>query len=118
MYYTDLNGNSEPARKHGRIAKSEFVTTWSRDVSGDDVWEVEAGTTGYKGEDVRHGSRVYLRVQDLCGHGLHLWVGDQLGQVETDELILEFCGDAGLNAVKETLRWMISILEAQSEGVV
>ena len=96
MYYTESDGNSYPAKKRIRA-----------------IDRVEAGTNGYQGGDSGHGSRTYLRLKDLGSTDIRCNVAaDQFG-CDSIEIILG--GDAELETMKEALRWMLSVLETQSE---
>ena len=113
MYYTESDGNSYPAKKRTRKIDRSKVTTWSRDIVNCNILEVEAGTNGYHGGDSGHGSRTYLRLKNLGGTDIRCNVeADQFG-CDSIEIILG--GDAELKTMKEALRWMLTILEAQSE---
>ena len=102
MYYTESDGNSYPAKKRIRAIDRSKVTTWSREIVNCNILEVEAGTNGYQGGDSGHGSRTYLRLKDLGST-----------DIRCIEIILG--GDAELETMKEALRWMLSVLETQSE---
>ncbi len=101
MYYTESDGNSYPAKKRIRAIDRSKVTTWSREIVNCNILEVEAGTNGYQGGDSGHGSRTYLRLKDLGSTDIRC------------NVILG--GDAELETMKEALRWMLSVLETQSE---
>ena len=114
MYYTEANGNSYPATKRIRAIDRSKVTTWSREIINCNILEVEAGTNGYQGGDSGHGSRTYLRIKDLASTDIRCRVKeDKYGGTEAIEIILG--GDAELETMKEALRWMLSVLETQSE---
>ena len=94
-------------------ARGSKVTTWSREIVNCNILEVEAGTNGYQGGDSGHGSRTYLRLKDLGSTDIRCNVeADQFG-CDSIEIILG--GDAELETMKEALRWMLSVLETQSE---
>lgn len=113
MYYTESDGNSYPAKKRIRAIDRSKVTTWSREIVNCNILEVEAGTNGYQGGDSGHGSRTYLRLKDLGSTDIRCNVeADQFG-CDSVEIILG--GDAELETMKEALRWMLSVLETQSE---
>ncbi len=113
MYYTESDGNSYPATKRIRTIDSSRVTTWSREITNCNILEAEAGTNGYQGGDTGHGSRTYLRIRDLASTDIRCNVeGDKYG-CKSIEIILG--GDAELETMKEALRWMLSVLETQSE---
>ena len=117
MYYNGMDGEPQVAEKNVRVVDGQLVTTWKREVCSCNVLEVEAGTNGYQGGDGGHGCRVYLRVKDLAGTGFCNEVDGKYLDDRQDEYVLALCGDTELSTIKEALRWMISVLEAQSEGV-
>ena len=41
------------------------LTTFTREVTGANMLEVEAGTNGFKGGNAEHGSRTYFRITDI-----------------------------------------------------
>ena len=106
MYYTESDGNSYPAKKRIRTIDRSKVTTWSREIVNCNILEVEAGTNGFQGGDSGHGSRTYLRLKDLGSTDIRCNVeADQFG---CDSIEM-------LETIKEALRWMLSVLETQSE---
>ena len=109
MYYTDLDGHSYPAQKHIRQLKGEEVVTWSRSIVSANILEAEAGTNGYHGGDSGHGARTYLRLADLGSSAM--WCRAQ----DYDGVEILLGGDTELATVIEALKWMVSVLEAQSE---
>jgi len=118
MYYSDLNNEACAAVKDRREVYGEVVTTWTREVSSCNCLKVEAGTNGAKGGDWGHGSRVYLRLEDLAGTGWLVKVdGKEIRGLDGDGMEIELVlgGDSELDTIKDALRWMISVLEAQSE---
>ena len=89
------------------------LRTFTREITDANILEVEAGTNGYQGGDSGHGSRTYLRLKDLGSTDIRCNVeADQFG-CDSIEIILG--GDAELETMKEALRWMLSVLETQSE---
>ena len=75
--------------------------------------EVEAGTNGYQGGDTGHGSRTYLLLKDLGGTDMECHVEEDKYGSTSVEIVLG--GDTELETMKEALRWMLTVLEAQSE---
>ena len=114
MYYTDMDGHSYPATQHVRELDGHKVITWSRDVTNANILEVEVGTNGYQGGDSGHGCRTYLRFEDEGGTVMQCrTLKDQFGYDSGFELILG--GDCELETTIEALKWMVSVLETQSE---
>lgn len=114
MYYTEMDGHSYPAIQHIHQLDGSKVVTWSRSITSANLLEVEAGTNGYQGGDAGHGCRTYLRFQDEGGTDMKCrTLTDRYGNDEGFELILG--GDCELQTTIEALKWMISVLETQSE---
>jgi hypothetical protein len=70
--------------------------------------EYEAGTTGEKGGDWGHGSRVYLRLENAVSVGWEI-------KATEDKLEIILGGDAEICAVKCALRFMLDVLERQTQ---
>ena len=115
MFYTGLDGKPYPAVRRTREVNGKTVTTWERDVVSCNILEVEAGTNGYQGGDTGHGSRTYLRIKDQGGTDMHCNVTRSPFDSSAYEIEITLGGDTELETMKEALRWMLSILEAQSE---
>ncbi len=114
MYYTDCD-TSCAAVKRTRFVDGRAVTTWSREISGCCCLEAEAGTNGYQGGDWGHGSRVFLRLADLGGTVFCNGYDNKELDDCPEEIVIALGGDCELGAIKEALRWWLSILEAQTE---
>lgn len=114
MYYEDC-GETCTAVKRVRRVDCQEVTTWSREISSCCCLEAEAGTNGYKGGDWGHGSRVFLRLADLGGTAFCTGYDGKELDDRVDEIVIALGGDCELSAIKEALRWWLSILEAQTE---
>lgn len=56
-------------------------------------------TNGYKGGDTGHGSRTYLKLEDICGTDITAVVNDG-----TIEIVLG--GDSEIVTIAEALKWM------------
>ena len=94
----------------------EMVETFHREViDGNTNLEVEAGTNGYHGGDTGHGSRTYLRIKDQGCTDIHCTVKRNSYDDRANEIEISLGGDTELETMKEALRWMLSILEAQSD---
>ena len=103
----------EVREKRRKLLDGTEITTYTRDVVSANILTVEAGTTGYMGGDSGHGSRTYLRVKDLASTDIRCNVEKDKFGCKSIEIILG--GDAELETMKEALRWMLSVLETQSE---
>ena len=115
MFYTGLDGKPYPAQRHTHEVDGKLITTWERDVVSCNILEVEAGTNGYQGGDSGHGSRTYLRIKDQGCTDIRCSVKQNPYDGRMDELEITLGGDTELETMKEALRWMLSILEAQAE---
>lgn len=91
------------------------ITTYTREVYNANILEVEAGTTGYRGGNSRHGGRTYFRIEDegctdisvLPMHGRYGTAGF--------EVILG--GDTELETVIRALKFITKVLEDESKEV-
>lgn len=115
MFYTGLDGKPYPAVRHTREVDGKSITTWERDVVSCNILEVEAGTNGYQGGDTGHGCRAYLRIKDQGCTDMRCTVKRNSYDDRANEIEITLGGDTELETMKEALRWMLSILEAQSE---
>ena len=98
-----------------RLKDGTEITTYSRDVVSCNILEVEAGTTGYMGGDTGHGGRTYFSIKDAACTDMDVRVlRDRFGNSEGFEVMLG--GDCELSTIKDALRWILSILEVQSES--
>ena len=114
MYYKDC-GETRAAVKRVRRVDGKDVTTWSRDITDCCCIQAEAGTNGYQGGDWGHGSRVFLRLEDLAGTCFCNGYDDVELNDRVGEIVIALGGDSELGTIKEVLRWWLSILEAQTE---
>ncbi len=114
--YTESAADSRTAQKRLVHIGDRDVVTWHREIESFNTLEVEAGTNGYHGGDTGHGSRTYLRLTDLDCTDMECRVTkDQYDHLSVE---LTFGGDSELSTVKEALRWMLTVLEMQSEKEV
>jgi hypothetical protein len=86
------------------------VLTEASECHGCCTLEYEAGTTGAKGGDWGHGSRVYLRLENAASVG---W------QIKTtkDKVEIILGGDEEINAIQNALRFMLRTLEEQTKNI-
>lgn len=108
MYYKDSLGDTCEAKRRIRIVNGKPVTTWTSDIVSANMLEVEAGTNGYCGGDTGHGSRTYFRITNCGGTDMRV-IKDREG------FSVMLGGDCELETMKDALRWILSILEVQSE---
>jgi hypothetical protein len=87
------------------------VTTWTTEIFRANVLEVEVGTNGYRGGDSGHGSRTYVRIQDLGSTDMRVRALD-VDHCAGLEVLLG--GDCELVTFIESLEF---ILKALKEGI-
>jgi hypothetical protein len=97
-----------------REIKGKEIETWKREIFDANILSVEAGTNGYQGGDTGHGSRTYIRIEDMAGtditvHLLRNYFKDNSGL----ELILG--GDSELSTILEALKFITKVLTDQIE---
>ena len=90
------------------------LQTFTRDVVNANIITVEAGTTGYKGGDSGHGGRTYIRLEDSAGTDITINPIKNMGNGGV-EIILG--GDAELETIITSLKFIIKVLEDQSNEV-
>lgn len=96
-----------------RDVKNVAVDTFKREVVDANILEVEAGTNGYQGGDTGHGSRTYIRIQDMACTDLTVKpTHNSYG--EADGVTLELGGDAELATIIEAMKFIVKVLEEQS----
>ena len=100
------------AKINGRI-----VDTFEREISnGRTALEVEAGTTGFVGEDSRDaGGRTYIGINCICGDFHFEPVKNDRGQ--TAGIKIACCGDDGLDSIMKALSFVLQALSDQVEGI-
>lgn len=102
-------------RRDGRVlADGTEIVTYAREITMANSIVVEAGTNGYMGGDSGHGSRTYLRIEDMGGTDMR---ARPLGRYADEgfELVLE--GDCELTTMITALKFAARVLEEQAEGV-
>ncbi|MCH4007875.1 MAG: hypothetical protein LKE59_12125 [Eubacterium sp.] len=97
-----------------RQVKGKEIETWKREIFDANILSVEAGTNGYCGGDTGHGSRTYIRIEDMAGtditvRPLRNYFKDNSGL----ELILG--GDSELSTILEALKFITKVLTDQIE---
>jgi len=99
-----------------REVNGKSVDTFKREIYDANILEVEAGTNGYQGGDTGHGSRTYIRIQDMGGtdisvHPTHDYTGD------TDGVVIALGGDAELTTIIEALKFIEKVLDDQRREI-
>lgn len=92
------------------------IDTFKRDIYNANILEVEAGTNGYQGGDTGHGSRTYIRIQDMGGTDIDVHVThDQCGR--EDGVVIGLGGDSELTTIIEALKFITEVLDDQRREV-
>lgn len=84
------------------------ITTFTRDIINANLLEVEAGTNGYHGGDTGHGSRTYIRIENMGG--THIRV-TPLGTDGGMGFELFLGGDSELETTICALKFITKVLE-------
>lgn len=99
MMYEDYDENT-------RIVNGRPVDTKKIEITRCCVGEFEVGTNGLYGGDSGHGSRTYIRYQDLGGTDINI--------VSTGNgVAIELGGDDELNSLIEGMEFMLETLKEQ-----
>ena len=93
------------------------VDTFGREISnGRTALEVEAGTTGFVGEDSRDaGGRTYIGINCICGDFHFEPIKNDAGQ--TAGIKIACCGDEGLDSILKALSFALEALLDQVNEV-
>ena len=95
-----------------REISGKTIDTFKREIYNANILEVEAGTNGYCGGDTGHGSRTYIRIQDMGGTDIQvLKTHDSHGN--EDGVILALGGDSELTTIIEALQFIVKVLDDQ-----
>lgn len=93
------------------------ITTFTREVISTLGIETEVGTTGFKGGDAGCGGRTYFRFRDMGF--TNLYVKTTPGRNgNTGEVEFFLGGDCELEVIIRALKFVVKVLEDESEGVV
>ena len=103
-----------PAESRIREIDGWKVVTWERNFVDACLLSVEVGTNGFHDGDSGHGSRTCIRFQDHGSTDLRCST-NQHDQDHCDSIEIVLGGDAELRSIKEALRWILMVLEIQSE---
>ena len=90
------------------------ITTFTREITGANMLEVEAGTNGFKGG----GSRTYFRITDIGNTDMFVktFRRPYSNNTESAEFILG--GDCELETIIRALKFVVKVLEEESAEVV
>ena len=94
------------------------ITTFTREITGANMLEVEAGTNGFKGGNAEHGSRTYFRITDIGNTDMFVktFRRPYSNNTESAEFILG--GDCELETIIRALKFVVKVLEEESAEVV
>ena len=93
------------------------ITTFTREITGANMLEVEAGTNGFKGGNAEHGSRTYFRITDIGN--TDMFVKTAYGRNgNTGEVEFFLGGDCELETIIRALKFVVKVLEDESAEVV
>lgn len=90
------------------------ITTYTRDVVSANLLEVEAGTNGFQGGDAGHGSRAYIRIENMGGTVIQV---NALGHDGGDGFELLLGGDCELETMTTALKFITKVLEDGAKEV-
>ncbi|WP_409336330.1 hypothetical protein [Eubacterium sp. F2] len=97
-----------------RQVKGKEIETWKREIFDANILAVEAGTNGYQGGDTGHGSRTYIRIEDLAGTDITVRPLRNCFK-ENSGLELILGGDSELSTILEALKFITKVLTDQIE---
>lgn len=96
------------------VFDTEILTT-STEIVCANILNVEAGTNGLKGGDSGHGSRTYIRIEDLGGGDISAnLIRNQYGDVRGVEISLG--GDSELETMADAAKFIAEILQGGIDG--
>ena len=90
------------------------ITTYTRDVVSANLLEVEAGTNGFQGGDAGHGSRAYIRIENMGGTAIQV---NALGHDGAHGFELHLCCDRQLETMITALKFITKALEDGAKEV-
>lgn len=90
------------------------ITTYTRGIYSSNVLEVEAGTNGFQGGDSGHGSRTYIRIEDMGSTDIRI---HPLGRDGDEGFELFLGGDCELETMIRALKFITKALEDGAKEV-
>lgn len=90
------------------------VPTYKREIISANVLEVEAGTNGYQGGDIGHGSRTYFRIENEGGTDIQV---RPLGRYGDEGFEVTLGGDCELETIITALKFITKVLEDGAKEV-
>lgn len=104
------NDNNFSMVEETKVSNDKGFETRTVEITSANILEVEVGTTGYKGGDSGHGGRTYFRLLDLGSTDINVDC-DEFGN---SEVVIELGGDTELQTFIEALKYVVKVLEEQS----
>lgn len=103
-------------KENSRILKDGTeLTTYTRDVVSANILEVEAGTTGYQGDDSGHGGRTYFRIEDAASTDME--VRSYVNKYGCLGFEVVLGGDCELETTIRALKFITKVLEEEAAEV-
>lgn len=99
--------------KNKRLVNGYIVPTKAKDIVGCNILRAEVGTNGYRGGASGHGSRTYIRLEDMGGTDITF-------KIKEDGKALEILigGDSELTTITEALVFCAKrLVKASSESI-
>ena len=93
---------------------TEHGTDYTREIFSANVLEVEAGTNGFQGGDSGHGSRTYIRIEDMGSTDIRI---NPLGRDGDEGFELFLGGDCELETMICALKFITKALEDGAKEV-
>ena len=94
-----------------RVVNDKPIITFQREIVSANILEVEAGTNGYQGGDSGHGSRTYIRIEDVGSTDIEVTPKEN-----GVEIVLG--GDCELETMIRALKFITKVLEDQAAEVI
>ncbi|WP_235847424.1 hypothetical protein [Intestinibacillus massiliensis] len=91
-----------------------ICSTYTREIYSANILEVEAGTNGFQGGDSGHGSRAYIRIEDMGGTDIRI---NPLGRDGEEGFELFPGGDCELEPMTTALKFITKALEDGAKEV-
>lgn len=101
-------------RNGQRTVNGVKIETKKGEIYNCNILGVEVGTNGYQGGDTGHGSRTYIRIEDLGSTDINAWV-DRNKFNETESVTIKLGGDTELYTIIEALKFITETLEEQAK---
>ena len=93
-------------RENQRKIDKHTITTFTREIVSANIIEVEAGTNGYCGGDSGHGSRTYIRIENVGSTDMRVYTNN-------DGIAIVLGGDCELTTIIKALKFIIKVLNSQ-----